>query len=182
MRTRAGAIGAGLLMLTACATDRPAPAAPPPAPLVTAWPAAVAGGACRLLDYAVIERITGTRFDVSAARRHRHTQTCVVRSKSAARPDLALSVTATSADASVFKAEVVPNGAKTVKGLGTAGYRVTVPAGKDHGAGVEVGWLTDDGRLIDLRYTLARGADKKAAEALAPQIVELARALDVGGR
>jgi hypothetical protein len=172
-------MAAGLLGLAGC-TDQAAGAssALPPAPIVTDWPASASGGACQLLDYPVIEQAIGIRFDVAAATKQEKTYTCVVQAKAASRPDLALSVTATSVDASIFADEVVPKGAKTVKGLGKAAYRVTLAPAKGRGAGVEVGWLSGDGRLLSLRYTFATGHDKAAADTFAPKLIVLAKKID----
>lgn len=171
-------MAAGVLTLAGCAGQAVAtPPALPPAPR-TDWPASVAGGACQLLDYPMIEEATGTRFDVSAATAKQKTYTCVVQTETASRPDLALSVTATSADAAIFADEMVPRGAKTVKGLGKIAYRLTLAPGKGHGAGVEVGWLSGDGRLVCLRYTFSTGHDKAAADAFAPKLIRLAKKID----
>lgn len=178
MRTRV-LTGTGLLLLlTGCGAD--AAAVPPaqPRPMVTTWPAAVAGGACVLFDYTVIEQAVGTRFSIAAAMRHQKTDTCVVQAEGASRPDLVLSVTATSADPAVFNSELVPKGAATVKELGKAAYRVTSAPAGDDGAAAEVGWLTDDKRLFTLRYTLAAGGERGVADELAPKLVDLARQLD----
>ena len=177
MRGRLCLIGAGLLMLAGCGEDA-APRADAAVPRVVQLPASAAGGACQLLDYPMIEQATGTLFDVSAASRHGKTNTCVVRAESADRPDLALSVTPTSADAAIFADEVVPSGGKSVKGLGKAAYRSTVAPVKGSGAGVEIGWLTGDGRLVNLRYTFATGQDRAAAEAFASKLVVLAKKID----
>jgi hypothetical protein len=101
-----------------------------------------------------------------------------VRSETSARPELALSVTPTTADAAVFADEVVPSGGKTVKGLGKAAYRSTAAATKTSGIVVEIGWLTGDRRLAHLRYTLATEEDQAGAEALTPKLVALAKKID----
>jgi hypothetical protein len=177
---RVWVVAAGLLALAGCADQAAAtPPAVPPTPRLTNWPAAAAaGGACRLLDYPIIEQVTGARFDVSAATVSKKTYTCVVQAQTASRPDLALSVTATTADASIFADEMVPKGAKRVKGLGKVAYQLTLAPGKGYGAGVEVGWLSGDGRLICLRYTFAAGHDKAAAGAFAPKLIALAKKID----
>lgn len=177
MRGRISLIGVGLLMLTGCG-DAATAKLPAPAVSVVKPPAEAAGGACRLLDFPVIEEVTGARFDISAASKHRKTQTCVVQAEGASRPDLALSVTPTSADAAVFADEMVPRGARSVKGLGRAAYRLTLAPGKGRGAGVEVGWLSRDGRIVCLRYTFPTGQDKAAADEFAPRLVELAEKID----
>ncbi|MEV1287031.1 hypothetical protein [Micromonospora sp. NPDC049679] len=180
MRTRLWAIGVGSLLLTGCGAE--AEAKPHrPAPIVDDVPASAAGGACYLLDFGMIEQTTGSRFEVSVATQQEQTFTCLARGKTEARPDLVLSVTATSADAAIFKDEVVPRGAQQVKGLGKAAYRVVVPAVKGQGPGVEVGWLTGDDRLMSLRYTLAQGQDQTSAAELTPKLVTLAEQIDYAG-
>lgn len=166
-------------LLTGCGEDGAERAEIPP-PRVVDLPASVAGGACQLLDYPVIEETTGVRFDVSAAGTHSGSQTCVLRSETAERPELALSVskTKTSVDAALFKEEMVPGGGKAVSGLGKAAYRATLAPADDHGAGVEVGWLSSDGRLLSLRYVFPAGEDRATADAFAAKVVELAKTID----
>lgn len=177
MRGRLCLIGAGLLMLAGCA-DEPARQPSLPAPEVVRLPAASAGGACQLVDYPTIEEVTGVRFDVSAASRHDKTDTCVLRGEDADGPELALSVSPTTADAAIFADEVVPRGGKTVKGLGKAAYRVAVKPAKNTGPGLEVGWLTGDKRLASLHYTFPEGEDQAAAEEFADKLVALAKKID----
>lgn len=178
MRGRLLLIGAGLLVLSGCgesaATTRSEAL---PIPPVVKLPAAAGGGVCRMLDYPAVEKAIGTRFDVSASTAQGKTNTCVLQSEQASRPDLALAVTPTTADSAVFTDEA-PDGGESVKGLGKAAYRLTLAAGKDHGAGVEVCWLSSDGQMITLRYTLAAGEGKPAAEALAGKLVTLAKQID----
>ena len=179
MRARLCLIGAGLLMLAGCGADsdenRPAVPAPPAA---VDLPASAPGGACELLDYPVIEEITGARFDVSAASRLRDTRTCVVRAEEVARPDLALSVTDTSAAVADFKADVVPSGGSALSGLGKAAYRLTVAPAKGAGPAVEIGWLSGKGQLIILRYGFAPGQSKADADEFAPKLLALAKKID----
>lgn len=182
MRGRIGLIGVGLLLLAGCGEDPASPRAELPPPKVVRLPAASAGGACRLLDYPTIEQTIGVRFDVSAASRHGKTDTCVVRTEQARHPELALSVSPTTADAEVFADEVAPRGASTVKGLGKAGYRSVVSAERGSGPGVEVGWLSRDGRLVHLRYTFPAGDDQPAASQFASKLVALAKQIDANGR
>lgn len=147
-------------------------AAEPPrsvAPVATQWPASVAGGACQLLDYDGIADALGVRFDVAAASRQGDTYTCVVQRGEANRPDLTLAVTETTADAAIFRSTMVPKGAQAVSGLGKAAYRARVS-----GPGVEVGWLSGDGRLITLRYAAVRGGQPIAVDGL----VALAKKVD----
>lgn len=168
--------------LAGCGKEEPTRAVIPPPRALEEVPAAAAGGICRLLDYPSIEETTGVRFDVSAAGTHRDSNTCVLRSETADRPELALSVTKTKVDATVFKEEMTPRGGKSVSGLGKAAYRVTLAPGKDHGAGVEVGWLTGDGQMAKLRYLFPVGEDRAAADAFASKVVALAKTIDIGRR
>ncbi|MFK3980399.1 hypothetical protein ACI2K4_08465 [Micromonospora sp. NPDC050397] len=182
MRGRLLLIGAGLLALSGCGEPTAETRSEPlPIPPVVKLPAAAAGGVCRLLDYPAIEKAVGTTFDVSAATTQGKTNTCVLQSEQASLPDLALAVTPTTADASVFGDEA-PDGGQSVKGLGKAAYRVTLAPGKDHGAGVEVCWLSSDGQMISLRYTLPAGEGKPAADALAGKLVTLAKQVDAADR
>lgn len=178
MRGQLCLIGAGLLLLSGCAQNAAAttPVADP-VPVVVEIPAQAAGGACRLLDFKVIERVIGTRFDVSAASQLDGTQSCVVRAEDSPQPDLELSVTPTAADASIFRANAMPKGAKTVSGLGKVAYRASSGPGKGHGAGVEIGWLGGDGQIICLRYNFAAGRDQASAE-FAPKLLALAKKID----
>jgi len=176
VRRRLCFLGAGLVMLSGCGGEDPAPQSLGPAPKVVRLPASAAGGACQLLDYPVIAQVIGTQFDVSAASRHGRTDTCVLRAEAAARPELALSVTPTTADADIFADEVVPSGGKSVKGLGKAAYRSTVAG--NSGIVVEIGWLTGDKRLVSLRYTFPAGQDRAAADAATTKLVALAKKID----
>jgi len=180
VRTRARRFGASLLLLllAGCGAEASADTPPAPPPVAPDIPAAAAGGVCQLLDYVLIERIVGVKFDIAAAQKVDKTYTCAVQSMGAARPDLVLSVTVTQADAEVFKEELIPEGGAAVKGLGKAAYRQIRGAGGSAGPGVEVGWLTADARLIVLRYTFAPGEPKSAAEALGPKLVDLAKEIN----
>ncbi|ROT32870.1 hypothetical protein EF879_06745 [Micromonospora sp. HM5-17] len=178
MRGRLCLIGAGLLLLSACGDDSPPPQAIP-APEVVRLPAASAGGACQLLDYPVIEEAIGVRFEVSAASRYGKTDTCVVRGEAADGPELALAVSPTTADSGIFADEVVPRGGTSVKGLGKAAYRATTKAAKGSGPGVEVGWLTGNGRLVNLRYTFPEGDEPVDLDEFAGKLVTLAKKIDI---
>jgi hypothetical protein len=140
--------------------------------------AATAGGACELLDFGVVAQALGARFDVAAATQQGQSYTCVLQASGASLPDLVLSVSRTAADAAVFGDTVRPDGAHSLKGLGKAAYRMTFSAKAGHGPAVEVGWLSGDGRLITLRYTLSKGVTKAAAVALEPKLITLAKQLD----
>lgn len=182
MPVRSPMLGAGLVALLAgCTGGSTATAAPPPAVTVTQLPLSAAGGPCELLGYPTIEQHLRVRFDVAVATRVDDATTCVVQSRSAAHPDLVLSVTdSTAADAEIFASELLPAGAKPVNGLGRAAYQLTVAPGGGHAA-AEVGWLATDTRVMTLRYTLANGQDAAQAGAQLPGLVELARAVDRSG-
>ncbi len=169
---------AGTPMLAGCGEETTTGQPRLPMPEVVRLPAASAGGSCLLLDYPVIEEITSVRFEVAAASRNNATNTCVVRAEAAEHPELVLSVSPTTADASVFADELVPKGGKTVKGLGKAAYQVTAAPAKGVGAVAEVGWLTGDGRLVSLRYTFPAGQDRTAADAFSTRLVALAKKID----
>ena len=63
-------------------------------------PAASAGGACILWDYAFIEKMIGVQFTIAASDQIDDTSTCVVQTETADWPDLTLSVVeSTKADA-----------------------------------------------------------------------------------
>jgi len=180
VRTRLSLLGLGAAVLIGGCTEASAqgpqrvPAVPPPDPPA----AAAAGGACELLDFVVISQTLGARFDVAAATRHGETQTCVVQASGASRPDLVLTLSPTSADASVFDDAVRPDGGRGVVELGKAAYRVMIEPGSGHGPGVEVGWLSADKRLITLRYMLPAKAPESKATAMAPKLVALAKRID----
>jgi len=142
------------------------------------YPAAAAGGACLLLDWDTIAATTGTRFDVAGASRKDDTYSCVVTQGDAAYPDLALSVTPTKADEVIFAASISPSGSTTVKGLGKVGYVAKSDAGGGHGPRWEVGWLSDNQRLMVLRYTFAKGAPTADVDALKAKIIDLAKRID----
>lgn len=147
-------------------------------PEPTKWPAGIAGGACQLLDYDVVTRIVGTTFDVSAAADQGDTNTCVLQQEGASFPDLTLAVSPTNADVAVFKSTVLPKNATPVSALGRTAYSRTVPASGGAGPGVEVGWLSGNGRLILLRYRCAPGTAAADLAALTPKIVDLGKDID----
>jgi hypothetical protein len=184
VRLRLFALGAGMLLASAgCSTERTAEAAaapaPPPAP--AELPASSAGGSCVLLDYAILEKQLGVRFDVAAAGRAGNTSTCVVQSVGAQLPDLSLSVLdPIDADAKLFTTHLVPDEATGVKKLGRAAYRLVSPAARGHGPVAEVGWLSADRQVLTLRFTFAAGAPAADATDMAGRMVALARGLGGG--
>jgi hypothetical protein len=131
-----------------------------------------------LLDYDLIDATIGTSFDVAASSDAGGAFTCVLQQVAADLPDMSLAVTPTLADASVFKATVVPKSAIGVSGLGKAGYTVSVPAGGGAGPGAEVGWLSGNQRLLVLRYHSAPGTAAAEMNALLPKLLTLAKKID----
>jgi hypothetical protein len=142
-------------------------------------PAAVAGGACQLLDFAMVNAKLGLDLSVAAAATQDNTFTCVLQVHGASYPDLVLSVSTTTIGADVFGTTVAPKEATAVPGLGVAGYQMPTPAANNAGPGVEVGWLAGNKRIIELSLRLAPGTpDDKAAETM-PKVVELAKLIDL---
>lgn len=178
MRGRIVVAGLAGLLVSGCAAEAEPVAVPPPAPIALDVAAASSGGACRLLDFAVIEKVVKARFDVAAASERNDTHTCVVRAERAALPELMLSVSETSIDKASFTADVVPAKATKVTGLGQLAYRRTAAATGGYGPVAEVGWLAGDGRLATLTWTGARGTERAAADKVAGDLVALAKKVD----
>ncbi|MET8309104.1 MULTISPECIES: hypothetical protein [unclassified Micromonospora] len=175
MRGRIVVAGLAGLLVSGCAADAEPVAVPPPAPIAVDVAAASSGGACRLLDFTVIEQLVKVRFDVAAASERGDTHTCVLRAESAALPELTLTVTDTKIDKATFGADVVPDKAAKVTGLGQQAYRRTVAAAGGRGPVAEVGWLATEGRLAELSWTGARDAERSAAEKLTADLIALAK-------
>ncbi|WP_200209153.1 hypothetical protein [Micromonospora coerulea] len=178
MHGRIWLAGAVVALTAGCAAKAEPVAVPPVEPVTVEVAAASSGGACRLLDFAVIAKHTGGRFDVAAASDRGDTHTCVVRAEQAILPELTLTVTETSIDKSTFTLDVLPDGAKKVTKLGQIAYRRTLPKTAKAGPAAEVGWLAADGRLASLTWTCPRASDKAAAEAAAGKLVTLAKTVD----
>ncbi|MBO4142882.1 hypothetical protein J5U46_22295 [Micromonospora tulbaghiae] len=177
MRARIWLAVPAVLLAAGCTeapTESGPPAPPPPVPVA----AASSGGACRLLDFAVIAEHTGGTFDVAAATERGDTHTCVVRAAGAVLPELTLSVTETSIDAATFALDVQPSGAAKISKLGKAAYRRTLPKTAKSGPAAEVGWLATEGRLATLRWTAPAGTAKAEAEKTAGKLVTLAKVID----
>ncbi|WP_018352848.1 hypothetical protein [Longispora albida] len=148
------------------------PASPP------AVPASAAGGACSLLDYAGVASALGVQFHVAVAGGTAQAQTCVLKQSDSRYPDLTLAVAPTKADAKVYASTVTPKGSAPVSGLGKSAYsRALAPAGPA-GAGIEVGWLSANGRMLTVQFTLPAGGDAAAAGGLTPKLVDLAKQVD----
>ncbi|WP_319462323.1 hypothetical protein [Micromonospora sp. RTP1Z1] len=178
MHGRIWLVGVAVALTAGCAKEAQPVAVPAAEPVTVEVAAASSGGACRLLDFTVIAKHTGGRFDVAAASERGDTHTCVVRAEQAVLPELTLTVTETSIDVSAFSADVLPDGSKKVPKLGQIAYRRTLPKTAKLGPAGEVGWLATEGRLATLRWTCPPGADKAAAEKVAGRLVILAKTVD----
>lgn len=151
----------------------PSSAAPPS-------PAALAGGACLLMDYATVRQDLGVAFTVAAAADTSGSYTCLLRTTAAGLPDLVLAITSTDLSAAEFTSDVQPKGAAVVTGLGKVGYVQQLPAASGAGPAIEVGWLSGNDRLIMLRYTSPTGTNPAAlASTLTTPMVTLARHVDI---
>jgi hypothetical protein len=178
VRGRIVVAGLAALLMSGCGADAEPVTVPPPVPIAVDVAAASSGGACRLLDFTLIEQATKTRFDVAAASERDDTHTCVVRAGGATLPELTLSVSETAIDKTTFGADVVPDKAAKVTGLGQQAYKRTTSAASGRGPVAEVGWLATDGRLATLSWTGARGSERASAESLTGGLVALAKKVD----
>ena len=180
MRSRLFALGAtaALLALAGC-SGKEAGAAPMPPVQVVEQPAASAGGACILWDWAFIQKKIGVKFDIAGSDQVEDTSSCVVRTAAADYPTLALSVVeSTDADAKLFTENLVPAKATKLKGLGKAGYRLDSKASGDHGPVIEIGWLSEAEQLQTLKFTFPTGVDTATAKEMQPKLLSLAKAMD----
>jgi hypothetical protein len=182
VRSRSVVLGAAVLLsLAAC--DHRAEATKdddelPPVTLVE-QPAASAGGACILWDYAMINAKIGVKFNVAASDQVDDTSTCVVQTVEGDWPDLALSVVeSTQADADLFLSDLKPDKAAKLKGLGKAAYRLNTAASGGHGPVVEIGWLSEAKQLQTLRFTFAKTAKAADVTAMNTRLLALAKAMD----
>ena len=180
MRSRFLALAAPVVLLVpAGCTDQVATASGLPPVQVVEQPAASAGGACILWDYAFIQKEIGVRFTVAAGDQVDDTATCVLQTENAEVPFLILSVAdGVSADAGTFTAEVQPAKATKVKGLGVAGYRLVGKATTGRGPSIEVGWLSEADQLQTLKFTFAPGADPAAVGEMTKRILAMAEVMD----
>lgn len=169
---------AGCLDPAASAGSQAASGDGPQTPAPTRFPAALAGGACQLLDYTVIKTAIAIDFDVAAASESAGTASCVLESVGASLPDLTLSVTPSKISADVFASTVMPKGATAAGGLGKRAYWVPVVAAGTAGPGIEVGWLSGNQRLMLLRLRSAAGTQAAEVAPLAPRLVALAKTID----
>ena len=171
-----------VLAAAACTTSQPDTTEPAhrPLPTVSTSPAppaaaALAGGACLLLNYDIINKALGSDFDVAAAANKSGTYTCVVQGTQPY-PDLTLSITATSLTPANFTADLKPAGATSVPDLGKVGYSAQITATSTAGPAIEIGWLSGNDRLIVMRYTAGAGAT--VADPVAAGMASLARTVD----
>lgn len=151
---------------------------PSTSPHLAPLPVVEVGGACELLTYEMIRDKIGVEFEVAAAAQKGGTLTCVVQRRGTEYPDLTLSVTGTTADQKFLGTALVPKGATTVAGLGSAAYSLPTPAAGAAGPGSEIGWLSANQRLLVLRFRQATTGTVEEAAALTPRLVELAKAVD----
>jgi hypothetical protein len=169
---------AALLALAGCSEKAATASGLPPVQIVE-QPAASAGGACILWDYAFIQKQIGVRFTVAAADQIDDTSTCVVQTEDGNWPDLALAVVeSTTADGKLFLDSLMPANATKLKGLGKAGYRLIAPAGGGHGPVVEIGWLSEAAQLQTLRFTFPKDAKTAAVTQMSGRLLNLAKAMD----
>jgi hypothetical protein len=163
-------------------TGTPSAAGPPPsvAPsLAPPTPAALAGGACLLLNFDTVAKQIGTAFTIAAAADTSGTYSCVLQESSGTYPSLTLSITATELSPADFTAEVKPKGSTSVADLGKIAYEEQIAAAKSAGPVVEVGWLSGNDRLIVFRYAFPSGTSAAAAKAFAPKMISLAKIVDL---
>ena len=180
MRSRLFMLGAvaALLALAGCSDKKAEAAAMPPVQIVQE-PAASAGGACILWDWAFIQQKTGQKFDIAASNQVDDTSSCVVRTSDAAYPTLALSVVeSTKADASLFNEVMVPAKATKLKGLGKAAYRLAGKASGDHGPTVEISWLSEAAQLQSLKFVFPPDAPEGPVKDMQTKLLSLAKAMD----
>lgn len=192
-RRRGAALVAALIALTAPAacttagrssapTVAPSAAGPPGSSILPSTgpptPAALAGGACLLLDFNTVAKQLGTAFTISAAADTSGTYSCVLREPSGSYPSLTLSITATKLSPADFTADVKPKGSTSVAELGKIAYEAQVSATKSAGPVIEVGWLSGNDRLIVFRYAFPTGTSSSVSKALAPKMVNLAKIVD----
>lgn len=180
VRTRIAVVAAvSLLALAGCndKTVHDVAETLPPVPVVT-QPAASAGGACILWDYAFIKQNLGVLFNIAASSQVDSTSTCVVQTTEADYPDLMLSVVeSTKADASVF-GDLKPKKATTLKGLGKSAYRLSEASTSDHGPSVEIAWLSEASQLQTLKFTFAKNPSTADVTAMNNNLLALAKAMD----
>ncbi|MBX6750908.1 MAG: hypothetical protein IRY85_14755 [Micromonosporaceae bacterium] len=141
------------------------------------------GRACQAVEFDTVESALGIRFDTSAPATVEQTYSCVLARADTPLPDLAFTMSATTADEVIFTAILTPSLATAVPELGRIAYQITLPPGTaadgtPTGPAVEVGWLSTVPRLMLLRYTWPPNATDAEVAELAPRLIELARGIE----
>ncbi len=104
--------------------------------------------------------------------------TCALTEKNRPFPYLTLALTPTTIDSVVFTDSVKPAGAYAMPDLGVIAYRMTSPAAEGTGPALDLVWLSESSRLMNLRYGFAPSADQCGGRRHDP---EAARARAAGG-
>jgi hypothetical protein len=148
-----------------------------PEPVRSIPPAAAAGGMCRQLDYAGVQRAIGVRFGVAVATgAPGREQVCALQRVGVTGPDLTLALAPAGLDAESFKLDYTPNDGKPVAGLGLAAYTQVTPGGQGAGPAAEVGWLTKKA-VYTLTYTTVPGTAATVATTALPGLIQVAKAV-----
>jgi hypothetical protein len=142
------------------------------------WGAGGAGRLCPLLDYDLVERNLGVRFDTAAGGQKDETLTCAVTQAGHPYPFLTVAAAGTTADSLIFEAIVVPSGATGLTGVGIIAYQLNLPPVSGSGPGLEIGWLSASHKLVVLRYVFAPGAADADVAAFVPKLVAFANVTD----
>jgi hypothetical protein len=140
-----------------------------------------AGRACQAVEYDVVEAALGVRFDTANAAQVDDAYSCELSQAGQPFPDLAITLAGSPADELIFQTTVEPSGTTPVENLGRRAYQLTVAPATDpapSGPGMQVGWLSAAPRIVTLRYTSPAGASPEEVAAMAPRLVEFARAIE----
>jgi hypothetical protein len=142
------------------------------------WGAAGFGRLCPLLDFDLVERSLGVRFDTAAGGQKDETFTCAVTQVGHDYPFLTVAAANTTADTLIFEAIVVPSGATGLKGVGVIAYQLLLPPVSGSGRGVEIGWLSASHKLLVLRFVFAASASDADVAAFVPKLAAFAVVTD----
>jgi hypothetical protein len=142
------------------------------------WGAAGFGRLCPLLDFDVVERSLGVRFDTAAGGQKDETLTCAVTQAGHDYPFLTVAAANTTADTLIFEAIVVPSGATGLQGVGVIAYQLLLPPVSGSGPGVEIGWLSASHKLMVVRFVFAPGATDADVTVFVPKLAAFATASD----
>jgi hypothetical protein len=164
--------GVAIFALLVAGCQHGASAAPAPG---SKWGASAAGIACQLLEYDAVEAKLGTRFDNAGGGKQDNTLTCALTKKDQRFPYLTLALTPTTIDSVVFSNSVKPQGAYSMPDLGVIAYRLTIPAADGAGPVLDLVWLSESSRLMNLRYGFDGSAGPDAVDALTPKLLALAK-------